>query len=86
MRPGRVVCFTLSLLICCGESGGGGADGGTTETAGGIGSGTVDTWVGTARGVIGGALVDGKAIQGRATFGDPRAVDVTFRWAFRRAN
>jgi hypothetical protein len=192
MRPFGVV-FMLSLLICCGEGAGEGPGAGTTVAAGGIGPGTADTWVGTASGVIGGALVDelrtdaeitwvaepeqrvpgqtsyrargrvryrsgectitpaeesidsgarlvidwtrsppeysasgasmwiarvscgdapvdapvggvwladpstvdqlargplldGKAIDGRATLGDPRAVQVTFRWAFRRAN
>jgi hypothetical protein len=33
-----------------------------------------------------GALIDANAIEGRATFGDPGAVQFTFRWAFRRAN
>jgi hypothetical protein len=33
-----------------------------------------------------GALADEKTIEGSATFGDPRAVQITFRWSFRRAN
>jgi len=33
-----------------------------------------------------GALADEKSIEGSATFGDPRAVQITFRWSFRRAN
>ena len=33
-----------------------------------------------------GALTDEKTIEGSATFGDSRAVQITFRWSFRRAN
>jgi hypothetical protein len=33
-----------------------------------------------------GELTAGKTIEGSATFGDARAVQITFRWSFRRAN
>jgi hypothetical protein len=33
-----------------------------------------------------GTLTDANTIEGSATFGDPRAIQVRFQWAFRRAN
>ena len=61
VRPGRprgVVCFTLSLRVACGGSAGGGEEGGPGSAAGIAGPETAGSWVGTASGAIGGALVD----------------------------
>jgi len=59
MRPDGVVCFALSLLICCGESPGGGSDAGTGPAGGDVAAESLEAWGGSASGVIGGALVDG---------------------------
>jgi hypothetical protein len=33
-----------------------------------------------------GSVTDGKTLEGSATFGDARAVQIVFRWSFRRGN
>jgi hypothetical protein len=67
-RPRGVVCFVLLLLIGCGGSAGGRADGGTGRAARDVGSGTAEAWVGRASGIIGGALVDGLETEAELTW------------------
>ena len=86
-RPCGVVCIVLSFLICCGESAGGGADGGTGRAARDVSSASAEAWVGRASGAIGGALVDGLETDAEITWvALPDPPIVTFHWAFRRAN
>jgi hypothetical protein len=70
MRPRGVVCFTLSFLICCGGSSGGGAgnDAGSGEAVGNDGTESAPAWVGTASGVIAGVLIDGPETEAEITW------------------
>jgi len=65
---GCAVGSVLSLLICCGGSAGGSDDGGTPKAARDVGSGALESWVGTASGSIGGSFVEGLATEAEVTW------------------